>query len=86
MLISEILKNNDGQALQIRLRKNSPKPYQYDCKELFNGKSRGWTILDGLTFNALKAVYIALSEDNKAKFDNIPLLKLVDFAWKHVKL
>jgi hypothetical protein len=42
-------------------------------------------ILDGTTATVLKAVYDALHTDEaKAKFETIPLSRLLDFAWKQV--
>lgn len=34
---------------------------------------------------AVQAVYNAINEDNRAKFDRIPLPRLLDFVWKSVK-
>lgn len=40
--------------------------------------------VDATTASALIAVHDALNAENQATFDSIPLLRLVDFAWKHV--
>lgn len=58
---------------------------EYDVKELFTGKKRGWVILDSFSASAVVAVYEALSAENKAKANRIPLMRLVDFAFQHVK-
>jgi hypothetical protein len=60
---------------------------EYDVKPLFSGKKRGWVILDATTAAAINAVHEALANNpNRDKFDRIPLGKLVDFCWKHVKM
>lgn len=41
--------------------------------------------LDTFTASALCAVYERLSETAQAKFDSIPLPKLIAFVWKMVK-
>jgi hypothetical protein len=42
--------------------------------------------LDATTANMLVTVYDALRSDaNKAKFETIPLRKLIDFGWKQVR-
>jgi hypothetical protein len=43
-------------------------------------------ILDGMTAGAIVAVYEALSPEMQAKFDSIPLDKLIDFCWKKVTI
>ena len=40
--------------------------------------------MDTQTANMLATVYNALRPDLQAKFNRIPLNKLVDFGWKHV--
>jgi hypothetical protein len=41
--------------------------------------------MDTFTAQMLIAIYNALSPENQDKFDSIPLPKLVDFGWKHVR-
>jgi hypothetical protein len=73
MLLSEIIKDGKFQAKLIRTRKGhiKGKNYEYDCKPLYSGHNRGWTVLDGFTQSALKAVYDALPEISKLQFDQI---------------
>lgn len=79
-------------AYLIRYRKDSVLAgvAQYDAKPLFTGSKRGWTMLDLTTASAVanvgKAVMESptISDANKAKFNNWPLGKLVDFCWKQV--
>ena len=40
-------------------------------------------LLDLQTANVMVIVYEALSDANKAKFDSIPLMRLVEFCWKN---
>ena len=77
----------DGAQL-IRYRKDSHKETetaQYDCKPMFTGSKRGWIYIDSSTASAMTAVYNALKPELQAKFNNLPLGKLVDFCWKHVR-
>lgn len=87
MTITQVLQETKNGAVLIRLRGDRIKgqPIQYDCKPLFTGSKRGWTVLDSFTAGAMKAVYAALRPDLQAKFDTIPLMRLLDVVWKHVK-
>ena len=90
MTIAQIAEQvvKESQAVQIRYRKDSYKDTgtaEYDCKPLFTGKSRGWIAFDGMTAKAVSLCYNALQPENQAKFNNLPLGKLVDFCWKHVR-
>ena len=85
MKASEIIKN-DGLVL-IRARKEDHikgTPWNYDIKEAFTGKKKGWVYLDHFTKSAMKAVYNALSDNAKKKFDRIHIIKLIDFTWDHI--
>ena len=43
--------------------------------------------VDAQTANALVTVFDALKTDEaRAKFERLPLPRLVDFAWKHVRV
>lgn len=42
-------------------------------------------LMDYTTASMLVAIYDALKPASQDKFDSIPLPKLVDFGWKHVK-
>ena len=90
MTISQIVQQvaTEHQAVLIRYRRNSHKDTgtaQYDCKPLFTGSKRGWTAMDAVTASCMATVYGALKPEHQAKFDNIPLGRLVDFCWKAVK-
>lgn len=90
MKISEIILDKElgsGYPVMVRIKKTcQARPYDYDCKAWGSGSKRGWTMIDGLTINALKAIYNNLKPENQAKFDMISLPKLVDFAYKHCKI
>lgn len=81
--IAERSKTEGAQLIRVRERDESGN-WQYDVKPLFTGKKKGWSILDAFTASAIAAVYKALNEANRAKFDRIPLERLLDFTWKHV--
>lgn len=53
--------------------------------EAFTGKKKGWFYFDGFTASAMLVVYNNLKPELQEKFDKIPLNKLVDFTWTHVK-
>ncbi len=89
MTISAIVEQavTEHSAVLIRYRKGSHKETgtaQYDCKPLFTGSKKGWMTMDIMTAGAMHAVYSALKPEHKAKFDNIPLGRLIDFVWKQV--
>lgn len=42
-------------------------------------------LLDTFTASAMVAVYEAMNEDNRAKFDSVPLDKLASFCLQQVK-
>ncbi len=68
----------------LRLRKD--ELHQWDVKPMLTGKRRGWFYMDAFTASMLVTVYNALSNDEaKAKFNRIPLMRLIDFGWKHIK-
>jgi hypothetical protein len=82
-------------AVQMRYRKNPAGKdlvlrdesgnIQYDVKDLFNGKSRGWQVFDLFTAGAFCTVYNALSDENKSKFDRVQMPKLLNLVWSNVK-
>ena len=41
--------------------------------------------VDATTARALVMVYDALAPANRDKFERIPLPRLVDFTWKHIR-
>ena len=86
MTATEIV-NRDGLML-IRNRKEDHvrgTTWNYDVKEAFTGRKRGWVYLDNFTLSAMKAVYDAMHEDSRAKWDTIHITTLIDFVWKHVR-
>ena len=58
---------------------------QYDVKDAFTGKKKGWFYLDAFTASAIMACYNALNDDNKKKAPRICVEKWADFAFSHVK-
>ena len=82
MTITQIAKHVlDNGACLIRPREIG----EYDVKPLFTGNKRGWVVMDATTASAIHTVREALKDNpNVAKFDRIPLPRLLDFVWKHV--
>lgn len=72
----------DGAHL-FRPRKNEPG--QYDCKPMFTGSHRGWTIMDSFSASAIVAVWNALNETNRAKYENLRPVSMAKLAFKFVK-
>lgn len=67
------------------LRQRKDEPLQFDVKDSFTGKRRGWFYLDHFTASAVTQVYNAVSEENKAKLARLPLPKLLTSVWKFCK-
>jgi hypothetical protein len=85
MTASEIIKSEGLQLIRPRKAPHiKGEPWQYDVKEAFTGSKKGFVYMDAFTKSSMLAVYNALSEEHRARFDNIHILKLVDFTWKHV--
>lgn len=68
----------------MRPRKDAPR--EWDVKPAFSGKTRGWFYMDGFTASMLVAVHDALRPDLQEKFNRLPLMTLIDFGWKQVKV
>ena len=88
MKLSEILETQEP-AYLLRIRKekfDSDGNIQYDVKPLFTGSKKGWVIVDAMSHSALKAVFNGLKPELRAKFDKISITRLLDLAWKHVKV
>lgn len=84
MTISAVTKQvtTEKQAVMLRSRGVAPTGNrEYDVKPLFTGNKRGWFILDLFTASAIQNIYNAINEDNRAKFDRIPLPSLVKVAF-----
>ena len=87
MTISAITKQvaTEHQAVLMRFReKDAFGNRQYDIKPDFQGKKRGWFVMDSMTASAIQGIYKAINETNRAKFDHIALPVLVNLAWKAV--
>ena len=67
----------------MRARKDAPG--EWDVKPALTGRRRGWFYMDIQTANMLVTIYNALSEEHRAKFNRIPLMRLIDFGWKQVR-
>lgn len=65
-------------------RPRKGEPHQYDAKP-YEGKKRGWAMLDTFTASAIVAVGNALSPENRAKMDTMNPLKLASFCLSHVR-
>jgi hypothetical protein len=89
MKITQIIKDivDTKSACMIRKRNGEHvkgSDYEYDVKPLLTGnKRKGWIILDLTTANAMLTVYNAIKPENQAKFNQLHVLTLVDFTWKH---
>jgi len=85
MKASKIIQDN-GLA-QIRPRKGhiQGQPIEYDVRIGQQGKKKGWIYLDAFTKSAMRKVYNALSEETRKTYDNVSILKLVNFTWSVIK-
>jgi hypothetical protein len=86
MTISQILQNEGLVLIRPRKeKKEKGESWEYDVKEAFTGKKKGWVYLDAFTKSALRAVLNGLNDENKAKIDRLHITTLINFAWKHVE-
>ncbi len=71
----------------IRFRDRNPdtKIINYDVKPLFTGRKKGWSCIDSFTAGAIMAVYNAIQPELQARFDVIPLPRLLKFVWENVR-
>ena len=74
------------------MRPRKDTPHQWDVKEAFGGKKRGWFYMDAFTASMLVGVYNALNgtptmsaEAMREKFNRLPLMALINLGWKHTK-
>lgn len=59
------------------------EPGQYDAKAWgTGGRKKGWTLLDLFSASAVCAVYKAVNEENKAKLEKLPPLRVVSICFK----
>jgi len=85
MTASEIIKTEGLQLIRPRkIEHITGTPYQYDVKEAFTGSKKGFVYLDQFTKSAMASVYNAMTDDQRAKYDNIHIMRLIDFTWKCV--
>lgn len=89
MTISEVIKKISDEGAQLIRPRDAiclkGEVIKYDVKPLFSGNKKGWVILDGFTASAMLVTYNALSEQNRKRYDAVPLSRLIDFTWKNVK-
>lgn len=81
----EVIRRAHTEGAQL-FRRREAEGVQYDCKPIFTGSKRGWILLDSFTASAVMACYNALNEENRARAERASIPKLVDFAWKHIKV
>ena len=63
--------------------KKSAEQGQVDCND-YQGKKKGWTILDMTTANMVKQVYNALSEKNQKKVATMNPVQTISIFWSLV--
>lgn len=69
----------DGLRL-IRPRADSPN--QYDLKEPYTGRAKGWTWLDTTSANIVLQVYEALPPQNQEKFQKLSANRALYLCWR----
>ena len=87
MKASEIVNHivNTKSVALVRARKEEHikgQPIQYDIKESFTGKKKGWFYFDLFTASAVQQVFNAIKPENQKRFDCLPLPRLVDITWQ----
>jgi len=59
--------------------------HEYDVKEMFGGKKKGWVLLDLFTASAISKVAAALNETNRAKLNTLPPLRVSSICFQLLK-
>jgi len=68
------------------LRPQKNESGQYDVKAFYGrGNKRGWAYWDLFSASAVVKVYDALSKENRAKYESMNPLRMVDVAFKMLK-
>ena len=67
------------------LRPRKGEPLQYDCKDAFTGKKRGWFFLDLFTSSAIVQVYEAISEANRTRLERLPIQTIARICFQMIK-
>jgi hypothetical protein len=73
----------EKQCALIRPRKDAPN--EYDFKEAFQGKKKGWFYLDLFSASAIAKVYDAINESNQAKLAALPIQRIASICFQMVK-
>jgi hypothetical protein len=73
---------SEHQVHLIRQRKDEHG--QYDVKEAFQGKKKGWFYLDSFTASAVVKVYRAVNDGNKEKLAQLPIERLASISFKMI--
>lgn len=81
-IIQKIVSEKTAVLIRPRQRINPSEPWEYDVKDMFTGKKKGWILLDLFTASRMQVVKDALKPESQEKFDAISLMKLVNFCMK----
>jgi len=73
----------EKQCALIRPRKDEPT--EYDFKDAFQGKKKGWFYLDLFTSSVITQVYDAVNEQNQAKLAEMPIQKMARICFSAVR-
>jgi hypothetical protein len=86
MTIEQIITSNEpGNMLLLRERPSEGgQARQYTYKQ-YEGKKKGWVLLDAYTQGAMRAVFAALNEDNRAKLNQMPLASVASICMKFAR-
>jgi len=74
---------NEKQCVLLRPRRE--EPLQYDCKDAFTGKKKGWFFLDLFTSSAIVKVHEAINETNQAKLEKLPIQRIASICFQLIK-
>ena len=58
---------------------------EYDMKDAFMGKKKGWFYLDGFTASAIVKVYEAVNDTNREKLSRLPIATLASICFRMCK-
>lgn len=80
-----VVASHSMKLLRPLLNQPQGEAIKYQFKDWCGNKTNRWTLLDAQTAHVINTVYNAVNEENRAKFDRLPLEKAIAVAWKMVR-
>lgn len=77
----EVLKTIVDESSCKLIKAQRGNPEEYDV-QIYEGKKRGWVLVDLYSASVALSVYNCLSDTNKEKFEKMSILGMVDISFK----